>query len=79
MSSIHPHMCLFVFFPLFPEVTTGHIARIYAELPQGCKLEGVFLVQRIVFSAIQAIQRKLWIGYCKLFTEALGGGEEKGL
>jgi len=35
-------MCLFVFFPLFPEVTAGHIARINAELPQGCKLEGVF-------------------------------------
>jgi len=42
MSSIQHIMCLFVFFPLFPEVTAGHIARINAELPQGCKLEGVF-------------------------------------
>ena len=43
MSSIHPQYVPVVFFPLFTEVTTGHISRINAELPQGCKLEGVFL------------------------------------
>jgi len=42
MSSIQPQYVPVVFFPLFPEVTTGYIARINAELPQGCKLEGVF-------------------------------------
>ncbi len=60
MSSIYPQYVPVVFFPLFTEVTTGHISRINAELPQGCKLEGVFLCQEIIISWWEETGQLTW-------------------